>query len=229
MKKLATIFIAICVIFVFGFGTFIFKGVRAETNSSTEYVVDPKCSAVSILDPTLCSIECKKECVEDGRSCAYNNKNVCIDIEDASVGEIENSVNFSGINLGPPETLVPTVSRILLTVAFAVIALATLFMAIYGLIVRTTASESPEKIELSAKIFKNALIGLAISTVGILIVQVIATLFGISNGIFDFYLVPPIYIESTNVACEPGTRGFTRDGDNLKYYFCSSAGEWQVQ
>lgn len=70
---------------------------------------------------------------------------------------------------------------------FAVMAVAALFLGIYGMYLYTTAGEDDEKIQKAQKIFKNALIGLAIAVFGIVIVQVVAVFMGIqTEDLFTF-------------------------------------------
>lgn len=76
--------------------------------------------------------------------------------------------------------------RMAFIVAFGLIAVAAAFIGFYGMGVYSTAGEDDEKVQKAQKAFKNALIGIAVSVFGILIIQVVALMFGISGGITDF-------------------------------------------
>ncbi len=99
-------------------------------------------------------------------------------------GDISSKVFFSTNFDGSVDDLSELI-RLLLIAFFMVIAIVALFLGIYGMYVYSTAGEDDEKVQKAQKIFKNAIIGLAIAVFGVVIVQVIAIVFGVSDGLFD--------------------------------------------
>lgn len=77
--------------------------------------------------------------------------------------------------------------RLAFTIFFIIIAIVALFLGIYGMYVYTTAGEDAEKVQKAQKIFKNAIMGIAIAVLGILIVNVIFIFLGLDpNDVFTF-------------------------------------------
>ncbi len=77
--------------------------------------------------------------------------------------------------------------RLAFILFFAVIAVAALFLGIYGMYLYSTAREDEEKVKLAQKVFKNAIMGLAIAVLGIVVVQIVAIFLGVdTQDLFTF-------------------------------------------
>lgn len=205
----------------------------------TDLVVDPACSVLKFTDPAAdCNDVCQYWIIAEGRSCKKGDPSEPKEREDQATDEVVNSVNFSGIDFGPPQMAIPRITRLLLSAVMGVIAVVTVLMAVYGMIVRTTAADNADKVELSVKIFKNALIGVVISVFGIIIIQLLAMLLGLAENLFDFDLVPPERLMGTvtNQACSPiGKKAYRAlTNGEIENYICnretptSISGVWQL-
>lgn len=197
------------------------------SNTDTDIVVDPNCSALLFVDPEAdCNLTCEYRCIASGDGCEKDDPTACKTVEQTT-DQIADNINFSGIDFGPPERAIPSLIRMLLTAVMGLISVAAIIMGIYGMIVRTTAAESPEKIEESAKIFRNAIIGVVISSMGILMIQIIVLLLGITQGLFDFNFVP-VDIEDLAAACGDGQIGYVKDASvgDVANYICRSE-QWE--
>ncbi len=170
------------------------------------------CHGHTIFDSATCTcvpdgVDCQdKDASEFARACLDKDPNnfynynycVCLDnngnivsatpSDDKSDNVLSNiksdlffKTNFNGTVKDIPEFI-----RMLFIIVFMIIAIVAMFLGIYGMYVYSMAGEDDEKVQLAQKIFKNALIGLAIAVFGVLIVQLIAGLFGVSDGLFDF-------------------------------------------
>jgi len=92
------------------------------------------------------------------------------------------SVNWDG-NLDN----IPEMIRFVLIAVFTVIAVVALFLGIYGIYLYTNAGENDDQIKTANKVFKNALIGIGIAVFGVVLVQGVAFLLGVSpDEMFTF-------------------------------------------
>lgn len=89
--------------------------------------------------------------------------------------------NFFGIELTPDQEGVARVVRSGITVAFGLLVVLSVFYGIWGIYVRSTASDNEEKMKESVKIFKNAVLGLVITVVGFIVVEILSLLLGLGN------------------------------------------------
>lgn len=85
-----------------------------SANEPTDLVVDPNCSALLFTDPQAeCSLLCQYKCIEAGEGCEKEDPSKCKEVEQA-IAEVEDNVNFAGINFGPPERAIPSLIRMFL-------------------------------------------------------------------------------------------------------------------
>lgn len=210
LKKLFTIGL-----FVFLFTNFWSSSAYA---AGDRLIVDPKCIQYKTLyqEPRACNDLCPESCVEAGNYCHYNTTPqldpVCtgrpLDIFEAN-DELA-GINIFGANFGPPEYALPLIIRLILFGVFSVMGLLSIGYGFYGMYVRSTAQDSAEKVELSNKIYKNAILGVIISFSAVIIMQIIALLLGVSGSLFTFNLVPK---QGTNVTLtEDDLSGYCLDG-----------------
>ncbi len=103
------------------------------------------------------------------------------------------SLNIFGANVGPINQFVPKLLRTGLSVLlgfFGFYALWNIFWAIWD----STTGRSQEKYENAQKTVLNAFMGLFYVIIGLLAVQLLSNLFGISGNIFEFrYEAPGVY------------------------------------
>lgn len=226
----------ILIIFLF-LGMFIFtQAARAQ-----EVKVDQRCSAYLITKPTeeatgkpKCNITCNSDCIDAGKSCVYGTINNCsVVLEEEDINEDVPSLNIFGVDFGPPTTAIPRIIRTFLTGIFALISLIAIIMGLYGMYLRSTAADNPEKVELAMKVFKNAILGIIISFFGVVILQGVALLLGLTGNLLEFNLLPDengafmqLTAQMLNDPCSPdGTIASFIDENGAYRYECR-AGRW---
>jgi len=96
------------------------------------------------------------------------------------------SESFFHVNFDGSVESLSELIRLGFIVFFVVIAVAALFLGLYGMYLYTSAGEDDEKVQKAQKVFKNAFIGLAIAVFGVIIVQIVAIIVGVGEGIFDY-------------------------------------------
>ncbi|HLD03841.1 MAG TPA: hypothetical protein VJC17_03660 [Candidatus Dojkabacteria bacterium] len=200
--------------------------------------VDPKCAAYllthdySVTPP--CNEVCASSCLELGRSCKYvdgdivKTNNICFDLEETALDPVTGSLNIFGIDI-PYDKAIWVLSRAGLLLVFAVISLISIGLVIQAMYLRSTSQGEPEKIEESAKIFRNAVIGLVITFGAVLITQVFALFVGISDSIFDLTVIPKLGLivklspeEIEKQVCRPEQKGVQEGVGNLFVYICEN-------
>ncbi len=108
--------------------------------------------------------------------------------------------------------------RMAISVGIGVLFLVAVGYGIYGMIIRTTAGDNEEKLKESVKIFKNALLGIVITAVGLVIVQMISVLLGLGN-IWEFNFSTP------SVTCSQPQPPAVETPNCTRPYTCSN-GRW---
>lgn len=94
------------------------------------------------------------------------------------------TVNFAGVNLGPPGIALAKIVRSGLTAFFAFVAIFFGFRLVY--VFFQISQRNEEAYESAQKTMIDAVIGLILMAIGIVVIQVLSTLFGISGNIFEF-------------------------------------------
>lgn len=231
-------------VFLIAFLILISVSVSAEQEDTIQE--DFRCTQLLIqtnpdVDP-ICNRTCTTRCLNIGFSCPYGNSDPdnggCIDLADQ---EIENPdaieyFNFIGINWGPINKAVPRFVRLILFTFFSFESLMAIGYGIYGMWVRTTAQDSPEKVEESTKIYKNAIIGVAIGLGGVIFIQIAALIAGLEGNVFSFNFFPPqgavVELEQGDVKngiCNDGQVGQVLvNGVLIGEYLCED-GRWTDQ
>lgn len=218
-------------------------GVLAQ-DPDVELVIDPECTKYlatkSPDDVVVCSTLCNKECVDQNLNCLssdmYNCHNISFNTHyDDIPSRFLDSFNIFGLELcTDPEVIGrpvddPYCTVVLVRMAFyamfSLIIFATVIMALWGVWERSTAADSPEKIEKSVKIFRNAVVGVLISLAFLGIIQLVSVLLGLTGSIFDITIVPqPKVLKNGDVCsdvygvCPPGTSCSERvPGSGIEY------------
>lgn len=78
-------------------------------------------------------------------------------------------------------------SRLIFIVFFMIIAIVAVFIGVYGMYLYSNAGENDEQLQLAQKVFRNALMGLAISILGVLVVSLLFIFLGVDpKDLFTF-------------------------------------------
>ncbi len=187
-------------------GAFLFLPRQALAQSGT-YVVDPECESYLLTkspdDAAVCNSICEKTCITSGRHCSPGKPEDCISVDLENVypevqPKISKAVNVFGIDLCPTAATGPDddpyciliLVRLGFYAFFSVIIFLTLGLGLWVVWVRSTAADSPEKVEKAVTIAKNAITGLLIVFLFLAIVQVSALLTGLTESLFDVSIVP---------------------------------------
>jgi len=115
-----------------------------------------------------------------------------------------------GADFTVPEFFIPQEDAALiylrsgLFVTFGLSGLLLVLYGLYGWYVRSMSGGNPDKVALSMSIFKNALIGGVLVVVAVVIVQLVYSFMGITQGSFDFNFIPKI---GTNVTIDDNDIG----------------------
>ncbi|MFQ5493454.1 MAG: hypothetical protein ACE5DX_04815 [Candidatus Dojkabacteria bacterium] len=194
-----------------------------------ELIVDPRCSAYMVSDPPEpgedpeCSTLCTRRCVSAGKSCTYPSNTNCPTVL-CPYAELTETINLFGADFGPPSEAFQRIVRLALMAVFSLIGLVAILYGLYGMLLRTTAAENPEKVELSAKVFKNALIGVLISFVSVVIIQLAAMALGIEDNLFELNIIPDnLVITAGDVecgTCRTGQTALAITEDGARGYEC---------
>jgi hypothetical protein len=152
---------------------------------------------VTIIDPGKCATTCNAD--EDCRLInplvaysyapggpAQTHVWMCVRKEDVG-GSLH--IKMFGVDMGPPHVAIPKLLRTGFTIGlvfFGVYSMYQLFTAIW----ESATGRKAESYETAQKRVLSALIGVFWVIVGIILVQALASLFGVSGNIFDFNYVP---------------------------------------
>jgi hypothetical protein len=99
---------------------------------------------------------------------------------------------------------------------YVVMGLAGLLLILYGLYgwyIRSMSAGNPDKVQLSMSIFKNALIGGVMVVIAVVIVQMIYSFLGITQGAFDFNFIPKIGTTVTINDIDVGRKCYSNQTD----------------
>jgi hypothetical protein len=101
------------------------------------------------------------------------------------------TLNFLGIDFGSSEIAIPKLIRLILTFFFGLMGVAAGFI-LFSSLWTTSVSREEQQIEKAQKAATSAIIGVVIALVGVILVQIIASLFGITGDLFDLgqYIAP---------------------------------------
>ncbi len=204
--------------------------VNAESN------VDSRCTAYLITKPTedngqpKCNIVCDKTCIDQGKSCVYKQPTSCIFLSDEQINQGLTGFNIFGVNFGPPAQAIPRIVRMLLTAIFSIVSLVAILIGVYAMYLRSTAGDNAEKAEETIKVIRNAIIGVVICFLGVVIVQIVALLLGISGGLFDFNFIPvKTTLETISQPCSPDGATTFLDEPNATHMYKCVGSRWVRQ
>jgi hypothetical protein len=99
---------------------------------------------------------------------------------------------------------------------YVVMGLAGLLLILYGLYgwyIRSMSAGNPDKVQLSMSIFKNALIGGIMVVMAVIIIQMIYSFLGITQGAFDFNFIPKIGTTVTINEIDVGRKCYSNQTD----------------
>lgn len=95
-------------------------------------------------------------------------------------------VNIFGVDLGPLNIFLPKFIRLGFTMFFVLIGFVLAFQLFGALWSSSTAGANDEAIQNAQKQIVNSLLGLFFIAVAVVVVQVLASLFGVTGSLFDF-------------------------------------------
>ena len=220
-----------------------FSVVKAQ--DPEDLIIDTKCntylSTASDNFRPYCNSICKRECIDSGNHCPSGSTQECT-VTDAALDlhylsdsrRLQRNFNILGVELCPdPATRPPDDPYCMINLIrlgfYGVISLLVFILvliALWVVWVRSTAADSPEKVEKAATIAKNAIVGALITFLFISIVQVVSLLVGLTGNIFEITIVPqPKLLNSGDrcsqvgyVSCPVGTACVPRvPGSDIKY------------
>jgi hypothetical protein len=231
MKKTISIILGfICVLILFPIGK-----VNAVT-PTPDPVYDYECAKMTLLsksgvDPEtgkpLCNLFCEREQIypevgiRNTMFCPYGFK----------TGAVEGSTLFANYLFN--EFFVPQEDAALIYIRsglYVVMGIAGLLLVLYGLYgwyVRSMSAGTPDKVQLSMSIFKNAIIGGILMVVAVVIVQLVYSVMGITQGAFDFNFIPKIGTVVTITDEDAGRRCYSNQTDT-NGHDCVE-GKWSIK
>jgi hypothetical protein len=205
----------------------------APTLDPNEVVFDYQCKQYVLLSKQWVFPDGKPRCNEYcERHLIYTNgsRNTMF-CTYGSTGTTEDQSTLMGLGT-IPEFFVPQEDAALiylrsgLFVTFGLSGLLLVLYGLYGWYVRSMSGGNPDKVALSMSIFKNALIGGVLVVVAVVIVQLVYSFMGITQGAFDFNFIPKI---GTNVLVDindVGRKCYSNQTDLNLRYTCVD-GKWQ--
>lgn len=226
------------IILVLGFAIFISSVNAVEPD---DLVIDTECVAY-ITNSGLrgssfpCNEVCERQCIDAGKNCQYENPSECATILfDANFPEVTRVVkpayNIFSLELCPDRNTRPdddpyctlTLVRLSFYAVISLIMFTTVLMGLWVAWVRSTAMDSPDKVEKAVSIARNAIIGVFITFLFLGIVQITSFVLGLTGSLFDFSVVPKpktfkIGDQCNNIygICPAGTT-CTKSGANKSY------------
>jgi hypothetical protein len=161
-------------------------------DTQTETIVSFQCSQY-VVDKTLCGPQCdpsnpNTQC-EVANLLAFSTQ-----VRNGGTPSLEyqcrdvNELQIFGVNMGPVDQAVAKIIRTTLTVIFVVTAVFMGFRILW--VLWQISQRDQESFENAQKTLLNALIGLFLMISGIVVVQLLASQFGISGNIFEFTFNP---------------------------------------
>mgnify|MGYP001477425943 CR=1 FL=1 len=215
-KILSFILGLICILVIFPVGR-----TMAAVTPTPDPVYDYECSKMTLLSTSgvdstgkpLCNLFCERTeiytagGVRNTKFCPYGLK----------TGAVEGSELFANYLVN--EFFVPQEDAAIIYIRsglFVVMGLAGLLLVLYGLYgwyVRSMSAGSPDKVQLSMSIFKNAIIGGILMVVAVVIVQLVYSVMGITQGPFDFNFIPKIGTVVTITDEDIGRRCYSNQTD----------------
>jgi hypothetical protein len=215
------------------FLTFLVVAPIAVIAQTPETNVDSRCTAYLLTKPfeadgnPKCNIVCEARCIGLGQSCAYQRPSNCITLTNEIINNGLTGFNIFGVDFGPTPQAIPRIIRLALTAVFSIIGLIAILLGVYAMYLRSTAGDNAEKVELTAKVIRNAIIGIVISFLGVVIVQIVALLLGLTGGLFNFNFIPTatVILDASTALqpCETGALGYIINGNTAVLYNCQAS------
>ena len=182
--------------------TSLFFVVKAE-NSGSDIIVDTDCQkaiiaqAEGVINESTGQPICNRMCL---RSVLYNapdfntkNGDFCKFGSNTERGTLDGKAYLPGVNLpiGPsqPDKII-VLARQSIYLLLGGVSLLVVLMGLYGWYLRAMSEGNPEKVEVSLKVYKNAILGSIIILMAGLLAQSVFMAMGISEGFFDFNFIP---------------------------------------
>lgn len=231
MKKIVAITVGlICILAMFSLGK-----ANAVTTPTPDPVFDYECQKMTLLSPDgvdssgkpKCNLFCERSEIytngsRNDKYCPYGQKIGAIAGTDAAM---------FGANYKFNEFFIPQEDAVIIYIRsglYVVMGLAGLLLVLYGLYgwyVRSMSAGSPDKVQLSMSIFKNAIIGGVLVVVAVVVVQLVYSVMGITQGPFDFNFIPKIGTSVTITDEDIGRRCYSNQTDT-NGHVCTD-GKWQ--
>ena len=173
-----------------------------------------------------CNLFCERgqiyseEGARNDKFCPYGSK----------TGVVDGATLFAGYKAN--EFFIPQEDAALIYLRaglYVVMGLAGLLLVLYGLYgwyVRSMSAGNPDKVQLSMSIFKNAIIGGILMVVAVVVVQLVYSIMGITQGAFDFNFFPKIGTIVTITETDIGRRCYSNQTDTNNHT-CGTDGKWQ--
>lgn len=159
------------------------------TPDPNEVILDYECARRIIVEPSImvdghpiCNRTCIRSIVESGSYCVWGSDST----EAGSWGGDDLNIP---LNIGPVDAAFIYIRAALYAVMGAV-ALAVVLYGLYGWYQHAMSEGKPDKLELVRKIYTNAIIGAIIVVASFLVVQILATFFGVTSSLFEIDFIP---------------------------------------
>jgi len=167
----------------------VFAAGTTPTPDVDSVITDYECLRRILVEPTImvnghpiCNRTCLESIIESDSYCQYG-------YEDMLGGSwIGDDLNIP-LNIGPVDAAFIYIRAALYAVMGAV-ALAVVLYGLYGWYQHAMSEGKPDKLELVRKIYTNAIIGAIIVVASFLVVQILATFFGVTSSLFEIDFIP---------------------------------------
>jgi len=181
-------------------------------------------------------------CVRQAILSGEDPTKVCVGADTCIIPEETRSINLGFIKATILKVGVTSLVVMAVSVALGALVLICIAYGVYGMFVRSTAGDNEEKLKLSSAIFKNAIIGLVITFLSLLAVNIISIMMGLGN-IWESKLDTIISNQVvTNIDCCQSSKGkctlksivvlpgnTKREVTYCPYYYDESKGRWIVE
>ncbi len=193
-----------------------FGGVEAQ--EPEDLLPEPTCIAFSASGSAkqICNRVCERQCVENGQGCAFGEPSRCKNLSESDWNEVVVKVrpayNIFSVELCPDPDLRPAddpyctivIVRLAFYAVISILIFILVLMAMWVVWERSTAADSPEKVEKAVTIAKNAITGVLITLLFVVIVQVASLLLGLTGSLFDITIVPQPKVVPDGGRCDAG-------------------------
>jgi hypothetical protein len=172
-----------------------------------------------------CNIMCKRSIMYDSPDYQYKNGNYCV----YGDPNTQASGTLTSINTPIPPAPEDATMIYIRAAIYALIGATSLLVILYGLYgwYKYAMSEgNPDKVGESRKIFKNAIIGTIIIVMSFSAVQLIFTLLGVTDSVFEFTFIPKAGFKVTVKDSDVGRFCYPEQKDKTGAHTCVD-NKWQ--